>query len=61
MIFFLSHNGTASSSAELILRIAGIGSKYKQKRLGQCSKMSSQQPRAIRTLHFNPAVGQCYC
>lgn len=23
-------------------------------------KMSSQQSRAIRTLHINPAVGQCY-
>lgn len=65
MIFFLSHNGTDSFSVEPILRIAGISSKYKQKRLTSISnqhrKMSSQQSRAIRSLHANPAVGQCYC
>lgn len=61
--FFLSRNGTAAF-AELILRSAGTSSKYKKKRLMPSSnqrKMSSQQSRAIRTLHINPAVGQYYC
>lgn len=65
LFFFLSHSGTASSSVEPILRTAGISSKYKQKRLisssNQCRKLSSQQSRAIKTLHINPAEGQCYC
>lgn len=47
--FFLSHS--ASSSVELILRIAGISSKYKKTRLvsssNQHREMSSQQCKAI--------------
>lgn len=61
--FFLSHN--ASSSVELILRIAGISSKYKKTRLvsssNQHREMSSQQCKAIWTLHINTTAGQCYC